>query len=514
MSGSIITFYSYKGGVGRSMALANIAVLLAQRGHKVLAVDWDLEAPGLERYFSYFSLENEAPGLLRMFADASTGRQTRYQDYASLVSGKGKDVSPFKFLPSGRDQNADYATMLETFDWSKLFAEQNGGEFVEDLRRQWREDFDFVLIDSRTGLSDTGGICTIQLPDIVVAMFTANNQSLYGTRDVMRLIQHARQNLAYDRMPLTILPLPARFGTRAEFQEGQSWLERFEETLKEFFDDWLPSTMSPKDVLERIKVPQVDYFAFGEKLAVVEQGTNDPEGMGFVYDKVATLLASNFADLQAVVGADVIRKKNELAKERFRYLRETAKAPTGGYRYDLFISYGHESAIAEWIQSFLKSLTTELQIFRPDVKIFFDVTELAPELLMRGPREALAHSKLLLAFLTPAYFMRRHAVAEFLTFGDRSKTTNSDLIVPILLSGGHRIPDAVKEYGLFNLLDEVHFSADINTSKRIALAIRDIAQRILKLLERVPPFDAHWPVITPEEAERRLIDSDPPRLLI
>ena len=46
---SIVTFYSYKGGVGRSMALANIAVLLAQRGMKVLMVDWDLEAPGLGR---------------------------------------------------------------------------------------------------------------------------------------------------------------------------------------------------------------------------------------------------------------------------------------------------------------------------------------------------------------------------------------------------------------------------------------------------------------------------------
>ena len=35
---NIVTFYSYKGGVGRSMAMANIAVLLAQRGLRVLAV--------------------------------------------------------------------------------------------------------------------------------------------------------------------------------------------------------------------------------------------------------------------------------------------------------------------------------------------------------------------------------------------------------------------------------------------------------------------------------------------
>ena len=34
--GSIVTFYSYKGGVGRSMAVANIALLLARRDLKVL----------------------------------------------------------------------------------------------------------------------------------------------------------------------------------------------------------------------------------------------------------------------------------------------------------------------------------------------------------------------------------------------------------------------------------------------------------------------------------------------
>jgi cellulose biosynthesis protein BcsQ len=56
--GKIITFYSYKGGTGRTMALANVACLLAKR-HKertskgVLMIDWDLEAPGLHRFFQH-----------------------------------------------------------------------------------------------------------------------------------------------------------------------------------------------------------------------------------------------------------------------------------------------------------------------------------------------------------------------------------------------------------------------------------------------------------------------------
>ncbi len=46
----VITFYSFKGGVGRTMALVNVAAELVRRGRKVLVVDFDLEAPGLETY--------------------------------------------------------------------------------------------------------------------------------------------------------------------------------------------------------------------------------------------------------------------------------------------------------------------------------------------------------------------------------------------------------------------------------------------------------------------------------
>ena len=50
--GKVVTFYSFKGGVGRTMALANVAWRLANRhGLNVIAVDFDLEAPGLHHFF-------------------------------------------------------------------------------------------------------------------------------------------------------------------------------------------------------------------------------------------------------------------------------------------------------------------------------------------------------------------------------------------------------------------------------------------------------------------------------
>src|SRR6266704_3522755 len=75
--GTLVTFYSYKGGVGRTMALANIATLLASWGKRVLIVDWDLEAPGIEHFFfrgSELSHVREQKGLIDLLTDASCGR--------------------------------------------------------------------------------------------------------------------------------------------------------------------------------------------------------------------------------------------------------------------------------------------------------------------------------------------------------------------------------------------------------------------------------------------------------
>jgi Novel STAND NTPase 1 len=61
----ICTFYSFKGGVGRSMALANVADILAKQGLSVLMIDFDLEAPGLEQYFAVsHSTIRDHPGAL------------------------------------------------------------------------------------------------------------------------------------------------------------------------------------------------------------------------------------------------------------------------------------------------------------------------------------------------------------------------------------------------------------------------------------------------------------------
>jgi hypothetical protein len=64
----------------------------------------------------------------------------------------------------------------------------------EDTKKGWEVELnpDYVLIDSRTGDTDVLGICTRQLPDAVVLMFTPNEQNLVGLQGVCRDIRHEK----------------------------------------------------------------------------------------------------------------------------------------------------------------------------------------------------------------------------------------------------------------------------------------------------------------------------------
>jgi MinD-like ATPase involved in chromosome partitioning or flagellar assembly len=487
---SIVTFYSYKGGVGRSMALANIAVLLAREGLKVLAVDWDLEAPGLERYFGYFEIRQGGPGLLRMCMEARDAGTADYTKFTSAFDCEG--TYPITLLASGREVDDSYTLNLEAFDWEAFFGDR-GGAFIENLRLRWREDFDIVLIDSRTGLSDTGGICTIQMPDIVVCMFTANFQSLYGVRDVMRLAQKARQTLAYDRMPLSVLPLPTRWGVQ-EFQESQLWLDRVTEAMAEFFEDWLPRGLRPRDVVEAIKVPQMAYFGFGERLAVVEQGTSDPQGMGFVYSKVASFLASNFADIGALVGEQKARAARKPVPASVRAIAAAPVEPLT-YLYDIFVSY--DARMSEWVLEFVERLKDELTLVRGETpKIFVDVREInAGELWADRLANSLLRSKVLLAFITPRYLTSQFARKEFMAFSERARLTGKSVLVPLLVRG-EEFPDFVREFAWLDLRTFAVLKAPSKGSDPLQREIQKLAQLLSQYVDSAPPFDASWRELT------------------
>jgi hypothetical protein len=229
-SGEIITFYSYKGGTGRTMALSNVAWILASNGCKVLLIDWDLEAPGLHRYLRPFLVDPEltsTPGLIDFVWDTArvimTPRQgdrtskakpskAKYpalEDYVVGLDWSFRGDGSIAFLPAGR-QDENYAQRVNTFSWDNFYDRLGGGKLLEAERTTLRKNYDYVLIDSRTGVSDTSSICTVHMPDALVVLFTLNRQSIRGAAAVAASVRAQRG----ERFP--IFPIP----TRVEKQES------------------------------------------------------------------------------------------------------------------------------------------------------------------------------------------------------------------------------------------------------------------------------------------------------
>jgi cellulose biosynthesis protein BcsQ len=295
MPGQILTFYAYKGGTGRTMALANVAVMLTrERRARVLMVDWDLEAPGLHRFFESDNSDGDGdaqPGVIELFATArdrlSSGDSTSelwrdlpLDDYIQPTS-----VSQQLSLMRAGRLDEEYPRRVNTFDWESFY-EAAPGAFA-DFAGTLAERFDYVLIDSRTGISDTSGICTMLLPERLVLVFTPNQQSLTGVLDLARRATSYRHR-SDDLRPLLVFPLASRVELseeelRHEWREGTSgngttgrrlagYQPMFERLFEDVYD--LPDC-NLEHYFDEVQIQQVPRFAYGEQIAALEETRSD-----------------------------------------------------------------------------------------------------------------------------------------------------------------------------------------------------------------------------------------------
>ncbi len=241
-----ITFYSYKGGVGRTLALGNMAWEAASNGKSVVVIDFDLEAPGLPslvpfrepikkhlkdkqkngglfEFIQYFQKHQVIPSLSDFYAAAPI----RNNDF----TGSGE----IHIVPAGHE-NVAYRDKLQSFDWDKFYEEENGRELFYNFRNTIEFQFDkpdIVLIDSRTGLTDIGGICTLLLPDKVVIFTGLNDQNLNGCKTVIDTIEKhsgVREDSKY-LAPIDIIIVASHV---PETEEQDLRKERIQKALKVF----------------------------------------------------------------------------------------------------------------------------------------------------------------------------------------------------------------------------------------------------------------------------------------
>ena len=305
--GKIITFYSYKGGVGRSMALANTAILLAQHD-RVLVVDWDLDAPGIEHYLEPLEFNSKETAQKEGVIDLLINIQKRGYTVGEPLDWKKFIISTIPqnnnkaldLLLAGKNDH-EYANQLDNLNINHLYEHKGGTEFFESLRNEWKQEYDFVLIDSRTGITDTGDICTIQMPDTVILLFSFNEQNLSGILKLAKRAGEAQQELPNDRLRLKFIPIPSRVDSTKEHNLFQKWMDRVAKECQPLYQNWLPRHVNRHDFLERTKIPYMPYFSFGEKLPALEPSSGDTTGPGHHLENLAALIRNNLESPEQII---------------------------------------------------------------------------------------------------------------------------------------------------------------------------------------------------------------------
>jgi cellulose biosynthesis protein BcsQ len=331
----VITFYSYKGGVGRSMAMANIGALLTQWGYRTLVIDWDLEAPGLENYFkSFIDLESvkSKNGLIDLLVQKKQNPEFSAKDinWREYVNHVQLGDSTLDFITAGK-QNELYIEKVRQFDFIAFYKEHDGGQYIEDLREHWLDNYDFVLIDSRTGLTDSSGICSIHMPDILVLFFTPNEQSFQGIKSVSAKAIEAQKQIIFDRFQLRTLPIPSRI-ENAETALFDYWMNKISNESHEMLE-WLPKKdenpneylITPAQFISKIKIPYKTLYAYGESLAVIDRGTSDSLDLGYVYETIAAVLANDLQNTHLLINsrdALIKKAKGEDIKDESEFVRK------------------------------------------------------------------------------------------------------------------------------------------------------------------------------------------------
>ena len=188
---AVVAFYGFRGGAGRTIALAHVAMLLAQKGLRVTAMDFDLEAPGL-----HIALGAEQPTeeqglvpLLHKTLTAEQGKPVSVAEHLKIVTpreGAGKIL----LLPAGR-VNRKYLAQIEELGVG-LWHEPELSPLERILNGIRQENPDIIFIDCRTGFSGMSASVLFHLADLAVIFLPLTDQVWDGVDVLLQGVAAAR----------------------------------------------------------------------------------------------------------------------------------------------------------------------------------------------------------------------------------------------------------------------------------------------------------------------------------
>ena len=253
-----VTFYSFKGGVGRTTALTHVAWILAMRGRKVVAVDLDLEAPGLS---TAFNLQPQPKyGIVDYFYERSYLPEgidpsisiTEIFGEVRIPNAKGR----LFVVPAGC-LSLDYIAKVDDLHANTIIdGDQNlWTVFKREIYEQLKPDV--ILIDSRTGINQWGALSLIQAADEAIIFLFPNEQNKQGIELLLRSL-NTLKNLSIN---FVFSPVP-----------DVSKLDKVNEIYKSFVDQIKIATEEESEIddNDQLEIPEPLVIPYLQPIALAD----------------------------------------------------------------------------------------------------------------------------------------------------------------------------------------------------------------------------------------------------
>ncbi len=180
------------------------------------------------------------------------------------------------------DRFAKYAATVQDFGWSNFYAAYEGERFFNWFRDSLLHGgpkrnadtapprrFDAILIDSRTGVTEVGGVCTRQLADVVVSFCAPNYQNLSGAERMAASFVPSEDRQERGERELEVLVVPTRVDEAGETDAQNEFRKRFLAAVK------TPRALSESSATAwDLLIPYVTKYAYAEALAVGRKDSN------------------------------------------------------------------------------------------------------------------------------------------------------------------------------------------------------------------------------------------------
>jgi cellulose biosynthesis protein BcsQ len=183
-----VIFYSIKGGVGRSTALAIAAWALAEQGKKVMVLDMDLESPGLS---SSLLPKDRMPtyGIVDWLIEDLVDNGDAVFPFMAAISDISRD-GEIRVVPAYGDEPGEYVSKIGRAWMPKYIVYDNRelwhkrlNRLLDKLEAQYKPDV--VLIDSRAGLDEISAACITGLGASSILLFALDSAQTWDGYNIL-----------------------------------------------------------------------------------------------------------------------------------------------------------------------------------------------------------------------------------------------------------------------------------------------------------------------------------------